>query len=392
MPWQEVVTVELRQQFVHDALRRVVPVTELCAAYGISRKTGYKFLARYDTLGAAGLADQSRRPHRSPTALDPVLLQRLLEAHHRHPYWGPRKLLRLVGQRWPEAPWPVRSTVARCFQHLGLVTTRRRVRRPGPAGPPRTPMDGPNAVWTTDYKGQFKLGDGHYCFPLTVADGYSRMLLACQALTSTRLVEARPVFERLFRTWGLPQRIRSDNGVPFATQALGRLSSLAVWWIRLGILPDLIEPGSPQQNGRHERMHLTLKRECTRPPRHNGAQQQRCFDRWRQEYNTVRPHEALGDATPASCYTPSPRPYPAHLPPLEYPGHYEVRRVSRNGGIRWHKQWVNVSQTLGEEFIGFVEIDDGEWDVYFGPLRLGRFHERTLLIEDALGRQYRRPY
>jgi putative transposase len=206
------------------------------------------------------------------------------------------------------------------------------------------------------------------------------------------LGEARPVFERLFREYGLPQRIRSDNGAPFATQALGRLSSLAVWWIRLGILPDLIEPGAPQQNGRHERMHLTLKRECTRPPRHHRAHQQRCFDRWRQEYNTLRPHEALHDATPASVYAPSPRPYPAQLPPLGYPGHYEVRRVSRNGGIRWHKQWVNVSQTLGEESVGFVEVDDGEWDVYFGPLRLGRFHERTLLIEDALGRLYRRHY
>ena len=253
-------------------------------------------------------------------------------------------------------------------------------------------MDAPNAVWTTDYKGQFKLGDGQYCFPLTVADGYSRLLLACQALTSTRLVEARPVFERLFGEYGLPQRIRSDNGVPFATQALGRLSVLAVWWIRLGILPDLIEPGSPHQNGRHERMHLTLKRECTRPPRPTRGQQQRCFDRWRQEYNTLRPHEALADATPASVYRPSPRPYPARLPPLEYPGHYEVRRVSRNGGIRWHKHWVNVSQTLGEEYVGLVEIDDGEWEVYFGPLRLGRFHERTRLIEDALGRQYRRSY
>jgi putative transposase len=253
-------------------------------------------------------------------------------------------------------------------------------------------MDAPNAVWTTDYKGQFKLGDGSYCFPLTVADGDSRMLLACQALRSTKLVEARPIFERLFRAYGLPQRIRSDNGVPFATQALGRLSALAVWWIRLGILPDLIEPASPHQNGRHERMHLTLKRECTRPPQRTRAQPQHCFDRWRHEYNTLRPHEALADATPASAYTPSPRPFPPQLPPLEYPGHYEVRRVSRNGGIRWHKQWVNVSQTLGEERIGLVEIDDGEWDVYFGPLRLGRFHERTLRIEDALGRHYRRRY
>jgi hypothetical protein len=179
MPWQEVVTVELRQQFVHDALRRVVPVTELCAAYGISRKTGYKFLAHYHALGSTGLADQSRRPHRSPTALDPTLLQRLLEAHQRHPYWRPRKLLRLVTQRWPAAPWPVRSNVARCFQHLGRVSARRGVRRPGAAGPPTAAMEAPNAVWTTDYKGQFKLGTGQYCFPPTVADGYSRRRSRC---------------------------------------------------------------------------------------------------------------------------------------------------------------------------------------------------------------------
>jgi putative transposase len=176
-------------------------------------------------LGTAGLADQSRRPHRSPAALDPVLLQRLLEAHDRHPYWGPRKLLRLVSQRWPHAPWPVRSTVARCFQHLGLVTARRRVRRPGAAGPPRAEMEAPNAIWTTDYKGQFRLGDGQYCFPLTVADGYSRLLLACQALTSTKLGEARPVFERLCREYGLPRRIRSDDAACSAGNACQRCSS-----------------------------------------------------------------------------------------------------------------------------------------------------------------------
>jgi putative transposase len=392
MPWQEVIAVELRHQFVQDALRRLVPLAELCAAYDISRKTGYKFLARYRVQGRAGLADRSRRPHRSPAALDSVLLARLLEAHQHHPFWGPRKLLRLVRRRWPTVPWPARCTVARHFERLGLVAARRRRRRPGPAGPPCAPMDAPNAVWTTDYKGQFKLGNGRYCYPLTIADGYSRMLLSCVALTSTQLVEARPVFERLFREHGLPERIRSDNGVPFATQALGRLSGLAVWWVRLGILPDLTEPASPHQNGRHERMHRTLKRECTRPPERTQPAQQRRFDTWRTEYNTVRPHEALGDEPPASVYAPSPRPLPRRLPPLEYPGHYEVRRVSRNGGIRWHHHWVNVSQTLGEEYVGLTEIDDGEWDLYFGPLRLGRLHERTLQVEDALGRSYRRPY
>ena len=312
MPWQEVVTVELRQQFVHDALRRVVPVTELCAAYGISRKTGYKFLARYDTPG-------NGRPRRSVAPSSP-LARRPRSGVAPAPARGPPppSVLGAAEAAPPGGRALAGCALARALHRRPLLPASGAGHRPPPRPPPRArrarpraPMDAPNAVWTTDYKGQFKLGDGQYCFPLTVADGYSRMLLACQALTSTKLVEARPIFERLFREYGLPRRIRSDNGVPFATQALGRLSSLAVWWIRLGILPDLTEPGSPHQNGRHERMHLTLKRECTRPPRHNRAQQQRCFDRWRQEYNTLRPHEALDDATPASGYTPSPRPYPA---------------------------------------------------------------------------------
>jgi putative transposase len=392
MPWHEESPMTLRRQFIRDAQRGTAPITELCAAYGISRKTGYKWLARYEAGGTPALADLSRRPHTSPTAIAPELVQALLAARARHPSWGPRKLLRLVRQQHPATPWPARSTIALHLQRAGLVVAPRRARRPGHAGRPQAPMNAPNAVWTADFKGQFRLGDGTLCYPLTIADGYSRLLLSCRALTSTQVAESRPVFVRAFQEYGLPQRIRSDNGVPFATQALGRLSALSVWWIRLGVLPDLIEPASPQQNGRHERMHRTLKHECTRPPSYSRRAQQRRFETWRTEFNELRPHEALEDATPLSHYTPSPRPYPHRLPPLEYPGHYEVRRVSHNGGIRWHKQWVNVSQTLGGEYIGLVEIDDGEWDVYFGPLRLGRFHECTLAIEDALGRHYRRRY
>lgn len=392
MPWQEESTVQLRRQFIQDVRSGTSPVTELCAAYGISRKTGYKWLTRYEAGGLAALTDRSRQPHTAPTATPPELVRALLEVRHRHPTWGPRKLLRLVRQRWPQAPWPARSTIALHLKRAGLVVTPRRVRRPSHPGRPQAPMDAPNAVWTADFKGQFRLGDASLCYLLTIADGYSRLLLSCRALTSTSVAESRPVFVRAFHEYGLPIRIRSDNGVPFATQALGRLSGLSVWWVRLGILPDLTEPASPQQNGRHERMHRTLKRECTRPPRHSRRAQQAQFDTWRSEYNELRPHEALADATPAAHYIPSPRPYPARLPALEYPGHYEVRRVSRNGGIRWHSTWVNVSQTLGGEWVGLVEIDDGEWDVYFGPLRLGRFHERTRQIEDALGRQHRRPY
>lgn len=392
MPWQEESAMELRRQFVQDVQSGVAPITELCRAYGISRQTGYETLAKFEAGGLPALADQSRRPRTSPRATPPELVRAILAARQHHPTWGPRKLRRRLLQEQPTAPWPARSTMALVLQRAGLVVSPRRVRRPGHPGRPQAPMDAPNAVWTADFKGEFKLGTGAYCYPLTVADGYSRMLLRCQALTSTRIAESWPIFVRAFEEYGLPVRIRSDNGVPFATQALGRLSALSVWWIRLGILPDLTEPASPQQNGRHERMHRTLKAECTRPPKATRRAQQRRFDTWRAEYNELRPHESLHDATPASFYSASPRPYPRRLPALEYPGHYEVRRVSYNGGIRWCSTWINVSKTLGGEYIGLVEIDEGEWDVHFGPVRLGRFHEHAGVIEDANGQHHRRPY
>ena len=244
----------------------------------------------------------------------------------------------------------------------------------------------PNDVWSADYKGQFKTGDGMYCYPLTVTDNCSRFLLGCQALTSTGVHEAKPVFTRLFHEFGLPRRIRTDNGVPFATNTLARLSQLSAWWVRLGILPELIEPGHPQQNGRHERMHRTLKAETTRPAAGSCRAQQRRFNRFRAEFNHERPHEALDMQTPASRYEPSPRPMPHRLPPLEYPDRFEVRYVSANGGIRWNKRWVNVSITCVGEYVGLEEIDDGVWNVYFGPLKLGRLLERHMRIEDALGR------
>lgn len=251
-------------------------------------------------------------------------------------------------------------------------------------------MSAPNVIWTADYKGQFRVGDGSYCFPLTVQDGYSRFLLGCRALTGTTTAECRPIFLRLFQEYGLPEILRTDNGVPFATQALGRLSQLSVWWIRLGIYPELIEPGHPEQNGRHERMHRTLKRATARPPAASRRSQQQRFEVFRTEYNTVRPHEALGDDSPAAHYTRSPRTLPSQLPSMVYPGHFEQRLVSANGGIRWFHDWVNVSHVLAGETIGLEEVDAGEWDVYFGRLRLGRFHEALRRIEDPMGRLTRK--
>ena len=277
MPWSETTPMDQRLQFVADAQRTDEPFTALCARFGIAPKTGYKWLARYAAEGPAGLAERSRRPHASPAATPPEAVAALLALRARHPTWGGKKLVAVLARRAPALPRVAPSTAAALLKRYGCIAHPRRRRAPGHPGRPTAPMDAPNAVWTADFKGQFKTGDGRYCFPLTVADGASRYLLACRALTSTKTAEARPVFARLFREYGLPARIRSDNGVPFATTALGRLSPLSVWWVRLGIVPELIEPSHPEQNGRHERMHRTLKAETARPPAPTRAAQQRAF-------------------------------------------------------------------------------------------------------------------
>ena len=333
-----------------------------------------------------GLEERSRQPHSSPHQTPRHVVDAFIELRRHHPAWGAKKLLAILQTRHPSWPLPARSTVCDILRRNGLVPKTRHRRHLGHPGKPTSPILAPNDVWSADFKGHFKTGDGLYCYPLTVADGYSRFLLGCQALSSTRVAEAKPVFTRLFKEFGLPKRIRTDNGVPFATNTLARLSQLSAWWVRLGILPEFIEPGKPQQNGRHERMHRTLKAETTRPPAATRRAQQRKFDRFRQEFNFERPHEALDMQTPASRYEASPREMPTKLPPLEYPDRFEVRYVSANGGIRWNHQWVNVSHVCVGEYVGLEEIDDGVWNVYFGPLTLGRLLERHMRIEDAYGR------
>lgn len=390
MPWKETSPMDQRVRFMTDYHREVFPLSELCARFGVSRKTAYKWIRRYREEGPSGLVNRSRRPHSCPHQSPAGIVELLLAGRRLHPTWGAKKLLRVLSKRHPSWEWPSRTTCHNVLNRHGLVTARRRRRFPGHPGRPLTPMLKPNDIWTADFKGQFRTRDGIYCFPLTLVDGYSRFLLACQGLPSTSIELARPVFLRLFEEYGLPRIIRTDNGVPFATTALGRLSRLSVWWVRLGIYPELIEPSHPEQNARHERMHRTLKAETTRPPSGNLQAQQRRFNSFRQEYNFERPHEALGQEPPASVYTPSCRKLPRKLSPMEYPGHFEVRLVSRNSGIRWKKQWVCVTQTLGGEYVGLEEIDNGLWDVYFGPLYLGRMDERVLRIEDHKGRLLRK--
>jgi len=379
-----------RTQFIADYLREVLSVTELCDLYGIARKTAYKWIDRYLRQGPAGLEERSRRPQVSPNRTPDEVTQALLEARRRHPSWGGKKLLTLVHKRHLSWDLPHRSTVCDILNRHGMVAKKRQRRRIGHPGKPTSQILAPNDVWSADYKGQFRTGNGIYCYPLTVADGFSRYLLGCQGLDSTAVAQAKPVFTRLFKEYGLPQRIRTDNGVPFATNTLARLSSLSAWWVRLGVLPELIEPGKPQQNGRHERMHRTLKAETTRPAAGSLAAQQRKFNAFREEFNNERPHEALDMQTPACLYQPSVREMPNKIPPLEYPDRFEVRYVSANGGIRWNRDWINVSIVCVGEYVGLEEIDDGIWNVYFGPLKLGRLNERHMRIEDQYGRLKRK--
>ena len=385
MPWSQTSPMDQKTQFIADYLREVLSVTELCDLYGISRKTAYKVIDRYLRQGPAGLEERSRKPHTSPNHTAHEIEQALLEVRRRHPSWGGKKLLTIVHKAHPRWELPHRSTVCEILSRNGMVPKKRKRRQIGHPGKPTSSILAPNDLWSADFKGQFKTGNGLYCYPLTVTDNHSRYLLICQALSSTAVDEAKPVFTRLFKEYGLPRRIRTDNGVPFATSTLARLSKLSAWWVRLGVMPEFIEPGKPQQNGRHERMHLTLKNETTRPPAGSLAAQQRKFNVFVEEFNNERPHEALDQQTPASCYQPSRREMPNKLPPLVYPDRFEVRYVSANGGIRWNRDWVNVSTVCIGEYVGLEEIDNGIWNVYFGPLKLGRLNERLMRIEDQYG-------
>jgi putative transposase len=390
MPWKVESPMNLKTQFVSEYLRHSLSFTELCQRYHISRKTGYKWINRYEAEGPSGLADRSRRPHSSPDQTPEAVRLAILEARRRHPSWGAKKLLKLLERRTPQLPWPSRWTICEILRREGLVRRRTQRRKVGHPGKPSSIVTAPNELWCVDFKGEFKTRDGRYCYPLTVTDSYSRYLLGCQGLLSTETLGAKEVFTRLFKKYGLPAAIRSDNGTPFASTALGRLSQLSVWWIRLGIRPELIEPGKPQQNGQHERMHRTLKAETTRPPEADLAKQQRLFNRFVREYNEVRPHEGVELKTPATLYEASARHLPKEVPELIYPAHYETRLVSKNSGMRWNSQWVAVSQTCAGLHVGLEQVDHGLWDVYFGPVKLGRLLEEKLRIEDHLGRLKRK--
>lgn len=384
MPWKEASLMDQRMQFILDHESQLWSTTELCDRYGVSRKTGYKWLGRYRLEGLKGLADRSRQPHGHPRTVPQPIVDALLKLRRRRPSWSAKKLLWQLHQREPEWPLPAISTAQAILKRHGLVAPRgrRRSKRPHP-GRPGTRSEAPNALWTADFKGEFRTRDGRYCYPLTIIDDFSRYVLACDAFLHPSHEATAASFRRVFRTYGLPRTIRTDNGVPFASStSLARLSRLAVWWLHLGITPELIEPARPDQNGRHERFHKTLKREATQPPSSCRRAQQRRFSRYRQDFNDNRPHEALGQTPPAELYQPSQHPLPHNLPTFSYPAHFEQRRVSTNQCIRWHGRNVLASSALVGETIGLEERADDLWATYLGPHLIGLFLEKEGKIVD----------
>lgn len=379
MPWKECAPMDQRIAFVRAAHSGLYPMIELCRDFGVSAKTGYKWLNRYRAGGEPALHDQSRAPKSSPHRMDPAIAELLIQTRLEHPTWSAKKIRRRLIDMDPQLNdvLPKRGAAHNLFVRHGLVASRKRRRQPSFDVAGALKADAPNEVWTADFKGEFRLRNGTYCYPFTLADAYSRFILSCQAEESTSLLGAQRALVDAFRRYGLPRAIRTDNGTPFVGHGLSGLSTLGVWWIKLGIRHDRIAKGRPDQNGRHERMHRTLKAEATRPPQSSFAEQQLCFDAFLHEFNQERPHEALDLDTPGSRYRPSPREYVEPIPRPEYPGHYERRKISANGSFKFKDHRYFLAHPLAGEWLGLVEIDEDVWVIRFYDCELGRINPRN---------------
>jgi len=380
MPWKECHVMDERLRFVARRLEGE-SMSALCAEFGIARKTGYKIFERYRQIGVQGLSDRSRRPHRHANALPVVVEKTIVGLKREYPGWGAPKIRERLKQRWPGIACPAISTVHAVLDRHGLVRRRRRRLRPRLVGTRLSQPVAPNRLWCADYKGEFLLANHRYCYPLTITDFATRFLIACEALSTTKERYAFTVFERAFQECGLPEAIRTDNGVPFASaHALYGLSKLAVWWLRLGIGLERIAPGHPEQNGRHERLHLTLKNEATRPAGDNVLQQQARFDTFVHQFNHERPHQALEMATPASRYQVSTRPYRG-VDELEYPAHDWTAVVTACGRICYQGRKINLSQVFAGQKVGVGQTDDHIWLVSFMEYDLGYFDDEVGRLE-----------
>lgn len=385
MPWQESCAMDERVSFIADHTSGLWTMTELCERYEISRKTGYKWLDRYRQEGPAGLVERSHAPHMHGRATPQCMVDAIVGLRRERPSWGPRKIIGKLVERQPGIAWPTPSTVGAILKRAGLVCGRRVRRRAPPRLGELTVPQHANHVWGIDHKGWIRLRDGTRVEPLTVTDGFSRYLISVGATGSTEYAEAKPLIERAFRDHGLPEVIRSDNGSPFASTGITGLTRLSVWWIKLGVRHERIDPGHPQQNGSHERFHLTLL-EAMRPLAANRAVQARRFASFARDFNEERPHEALGQRTPASVYRRSPRSMPARLAEPDYPSGAVVRQVRSNGEIKWGGDFVHICSALAGETVAVEETEDGHWRV--------RFFDVPIVIIDRdtrKPRRYRQP-
>jgi len=367
---------EQRLSFVVDYESGQWSMSELCERYGITRPTGYKWVDRFEAKGVDGLIERSRAPTGCPHETPARVVRLLLEARQAYG-WGAKKLLQVLTKRHPRLAWPARSTVNAILDRHGKLRKNRRRRKWKHPGAAALATERPNQVWPADFKGQFKTRDGRYCYPLTVSDHFSRKLLLCKGLLSVKTEGAKPTFRRLFQEVGLPEAIRTDNGVPFASTGIHGLCELNVWWMQLGIVHQRILPASPQENGQHERMHRELKRETTRPPASNLRGQQRKFDHFRRRYNEERPHDGIDGHVPDERWEFSPRPHPDRIAGPEYPSHLEVRRVSAAGTFRLKAKQPFLSNALADQYIGLEEVGDGVWNLVYYCTLLGKIDERT---------------
>jgi putative transposase len=390
MPWRKTLVVreeDQRLKFISQVVHRELPMTTACAAAGISRKTGYKWLARYGASGASGLQPRSRAAHRHGRAMAREVAQLIIGLRRRRPHWGPRKLKAMLQHNHPELRIPAASTIGDLLRRKGLCQVRRRRMRAQP-GQPFAQVTGPNDLWCADFKGWFRTADGKRCDPLTITDAYSRFLLECR-IVAPSYAQVKLLFERAFRRYGCPRTIRTDNGEPFASAGTAGLTRLSVQWLKAGIALERIAPGKPQQNGRHERMHRTLKAETSTPPAADHEEQQARFDRFHRYYNHQRPHEALGQTVPAAHYAPSPRRYGEDLPDPWYDADHQVARVRSDGAMKWHGELIYVSEALAGELVGIAEVDCDRWLVRFGEVELGTIEPTTpgRLRRSGLGAQ-----
>jgi putative transposase len=376
MPWKESCAMDEKLRFIAEYLKGELPMTVLCAGFGISRETGYELIRRYQASGLSGLSARSRAPHRHGLAMDEAIAAAIVARRGERPFWGPKKLRADLRRRAPSVAWPAASTIGDLLRREGLSTPRRRRRTAMPLSQPFLPVEAPNDLWCIDFKGWFRTRDGRRCDPLTLTDADSRFIIECRIVAPTT-AGVWPLVERAFHELGLPRAMRSDNGPPFASPGAGGLTRLAVHWIKLGIRLERIDPGAPQQNGRHERMHGTLKAETSQPASDTPSEQQARFDRFRHDFNDNRPHEALGQETPASRYRPSQRIYPARIEEPWYDAEHAVRRVRTSGDIKWGGDLVFISEALPGEPVGIAETEAGDWLVRFADIDLGIIDRKT---------------